>query len=296
MARVCVVGNATKDLNRTGLISARRPGGTLLYASLALLSLDHDVHPIGHAPLRAYLWLRRTGVPLDDLRLAWPGTQFLNEYDGQDRRQWARPGPREALRSSQDLHGYEGVLLGPVLGEVPGTLEAPATAISLLDLQGSVRRLGSPNLLGWREVDHQQAPARLPEAGHVRGSIEEVTALTGEEDPLAAARSLQGRTGAVAIVTLGAQGAVGVDGSSAATVRPPVLEIDDPTGAGDVFDAGFLHARLEGQGLVDALATACAAAGAFLSRSWGDNPSQRFPGQATVSELGEHVEIEMHET
>lgn len=292
MARVCVVGNATKDLNRTGLISARRPGGTLLYASLALQALGHDVHPIGHAPLRAYIWMRRTGLDLDGLRLAWPGTQFLNEYDGQDRRQWARPGPREAIATSRELHGYEGVLLGAVLDEVPASVEAPATAVSLLDLQGSVRRLGKPNLLGWREVGHDAQAATLPAAGHVRGSIQEVAALTGEEDPLDAAQALHDRTGAVAIVTLGAQGAVGVDGEQAATVRPPILDIDDPTGAGDVFDAGFLHARLAGHGLASAMAMACAAAGAFLERTWGRDPVERFAAEATVDELAEKVEVQ----
>ncbi len=292
MARVCVVGNATKDLNRAGLISARRPGGTLLYASLALQALGHEVHPMGHAPLRAYIWLRRTGVAMDELRLAWPGTQFLNEYDGQERRQWARPGPRQAISSPQRLHSYEGLLLGPVLGEIPASLEAPPTAVSLLDLQGSVRRLGSPNLLGWREIGHEDGSVPLPRTGHVRGTLEEVAALTGEDDPSSAAHALHERTGAVAIVTLGADGAVGVDGRHAVAARPPALAIDDPTGAGDVFDAGLLHARLGGEGLADALATACAAAGAFLGRSWGQDPADRFADLRTVEELAQHVEIE----
>lgn len=266
MARLVIVGNATHDLNRTGLIAARQPGGTLLYATLALDAMGHEVRPIGYAPLRAYLTLRLTEVDRTGLHLAFPGTRFLNEYDGQQREQWARQGSGKAIEDASLLDDAEGVLLGPVLREVPADLTLPLGVPSLLDVQGTIRRLSEETtLLGYHRVEIDTEGLTLPRATHVRGSIEEVAPIVGTDDPEAAAKALSKRTGAPAIVTLGPDGALAYDGEALHRAQLPAVEVEDPTGAGDVFDAGLLHALVEGEGLEQGLALACAVAGLFLA-------------------------------
>lgn len=68
-------------------------------------------------------------------------------------------------------------------------------------------------------------------------------ALTGEWEPLAAARVLSGRSGGPVIVTLGPGGALVFDAGEVEVVAAPLLEAVDTTGAGDTF-AGALAAGL----------------------------------------------------
>ena len=58
----------------------------------------------------------------------------------------------------------------------------------------------------------------------------------------------------------------------------PRVEPVDATGAGDSFDAGFLAARLAGEGLAGALALGCAC-GALSTRAAGGTA-----GQPTLAE------------
>lgn len=67
----------------------------------------------------------------------------------------------------------------------------------------------------------------------------------------------------LAVVTLGTEGACAVDSASGETAEVPALDVEalDPTGAGDVFVAGFVTGSLAGWPLTDRLAFAslCAA-------------------------------------
>jgi ribokinase len=88
----------------------------------------------------------------------------------------------------------------------------------------------------------------------------EAQALTGESDPATAARVLSARSGAPAIVTLGAMGAVFVEDGELVRVAAPVVEVVDTTGAGDAF-VGALAAELsEGRSLTEAVQFAVHAA------------------------------------
>jgi sugar/nucleoside kinase (ribokinase family) len=282
VARVCVVGNATKDVNETGLLAERRPGGTLLYASLALDRLGHEVHPIGYAPLTAYLTMRRAGLPMADVRLALRPTKFKNTYDGLERTQHARPGPSRALDGTDVLDGYEGILLGPVLGEIPADLPLPDEALTLLDVQGFVRSLGSRDMWGWREVANGEPSQGLPAVDVIRGSIDELSAWLGTDEPREAARALRSRCSAMAVVTMGSEGALARDGTEH-RARPTPIVVEDPTGAGDVFDAALVHGLLELSDAGEALAFASGAAAAFLDRPGGIEIA-RFPTRQEAAE------------
>jgi sugar/nucleoside kinase (ribokinase family) len=86
------------------------------------------------------------------------------------------------------------------------------------------------------------------------------TALTGIADVEQALRILRGRFPQVLAVTLGAHGAIALDGDE--VVREPAFAVDvaDTTGAGDIFRGGFIYGRLHGYDLRGTLRLANAAA------------------------------------
>ena len=116
----------------------------------------------------------------------------------------------------------------------------------------------------------------------------EVTAITGESDPLAAAHALVARAEAAGraaeagpltvVVKLGAKGALAVRGDEALQVPADRVEVVDSTGAGDGFNAGFLYGFLDGRSLAESLALGVAC-GSLSVRAIGG-----VDGQATLEE------------
>lgn len=93
----------------------------------------------------------------------------------------------------------------------------------------------------------------------------EAALLAGTDDATEAARLLGARHREVA-VSLGPEGALW-SGGGVVVHRPAIpLAIEDSTGAGDAFTAGFLVARLEGAGPGEALDAGIALAAQALSR------------------------------
>ena len=100
----------------------------------------------------------------------------------------------------------------------------------------------------------------------------ELEALTGCKDPAAGIRALaNGLTRVVA--KLGEQGALTLDGDTPIRVPAYRVETVDTTGAGDSFNAGFLHRWLQGAPLVDCLRLG-AACGALSTRALGGTAAQ----------------------
>ncbi|MFZ0014593.1 MAG: ribokinase [Acidimicrobiia bacterium] len=86
----------------------------------------------------------------------------------------------------------------------------------------------------------------------------------GAKDALALAHDLE--TGGAVVVTLGADGAVGIDGDETFAVQSPKVQPVDPTGAGDAF-CGALAQRLSlGESLQDAVRWAVAAGALATTR------------------------------
>ncbi|MER6608438.1 PfkB family carbohydrate kinase [Streptomyces sp. NPDC000927] len=113
--------------------------------------------------------------------------------------------------------------------------------------------------IGWDEtgrwdldalVDLEHCQAFLPNA-------EEAMRYTRTDCPRAAAHALAERV-PLAVVTLGAEGAYAVDAATGASAEVPAIEVEalDPTGAGDVFVAGFVTGTLADWPLADRLAFA----------------------------------------
>jgi sugar/nucleoside kinase (ribokinase family) len=106
----------------------------------------------------------------------------------------------------------------------------------------------------------------------------ELRALTGRDRPDEAVRWLQ-RSRARIIAKLGADGAMAIDDEGRVVHVPaPRVAVTDTTGAGDSFDAGFLHAWLSGAALADCLALGVAC-GSLSTRGLG--------GTATQADLAE---------
>jgi sugar/nucleoside kinase (ribokinase family) len=102
---------------------------------------------------------------------------------------------------------------------------------------------------------------RLANARALILNAAEAIAITGESDVEHAARRLAGY-GPTVVVTMGADGAMGVQRQEAAArVAAPQVEVIDATGAGDLFVAAYVWADVRGAALADALAWASLYAG-----------------------------------
>ncbi len=137
--------------------------------------------------------------------------------------------------------------------------------------------LGVARRRGWPIAVDAASAAPLRELGAVEfldllgsdvllfANADEARALTGLDDPAAAAQALALRCGH-AIVKRGPAGAVWSDGSGVRSVPAADVALVDTTGAGDAFAAGFLAAAGD---VAEALAAAVRLAAAAVGRVGG---------------------------
>ncbi|MFJ7236073.1 carbohydrate kinase family protein [Streptomyces olivaceus] len=122
----------------------------------------------------------------------------------------------------------------------------------------------------------------LPDLAHCEAFLpnaEEAMRYTGATCPRAAAHALTEHV-PLAVVTLGAEGAYAVDRRTGESAEVPAIAVEalDPTGAGDVFVAGFVTGTLAGWPLADRLAFAGLTAalsvqefgGSLSAPGWGE--------------------------
>ncbi|MEU5654406.1 PfkB family carbohydrate kinase [Streptomyces sp. NPDC047737] len=137
--------------------------------------------------------------------------------------------------------------------------------------------------VGWDETGRWDLDA-LPDLDHCLAFLpnaEEAMRYTRTDCPRAAAHALAERV-PLAVVTLGAEGAYAVDREAGTAAEVPAIEVEalDPTGAGDVFVAGFLTGTLAGWPLADRLAFAGLTAALSVQEFGG---SLSAPGWAEVA-------------
>jgi ribokinase len=124
---------------------------------------------------------------------------------------------------------------------------------------------------GWLVVLNP-APARPAEGDRsgvvVTPNADEARELTGEEDVGPAARMLAARTSAPVLVTLGAEGALLLDGGEARRLPAPAVDVVDTTGAGDTVNGALAAELAAARPLEDAVRYALAAA-ALSTRAAG---------------------------
>ncbi len=98
-------------------------------------------------------------------------------------------------------------------------------------------------------------------------NLDEAEHLSGEQDPLKAARVLRGRGVKTVMVTLGSNGCLlSTQGIEEYIKMNPIEAVVDTTGAGDAFCGGFLTGWLNGLGLLQSCKLGCAAAAHIVTR------------------------------
>lgn len=137
--------------------------------------------------------------------------------------------------------------------------------------------------VGWDETGRWDL-AGLADLRHCEAFLpnaEEAMRYTGADCPRAAAHALTDHV-PLAVVTLGAEGAYAVDARTGESAEVPAIAVEalDPTGAGDVFVAGFVTGTLAGWPLADRLAFAGLTAALSVQEFGG---SLSAPGWAEIA-------------
>lgn len=109
------------------------------------------------------------------------------------------------------------------------------------------------------------APA-LPYTDVFLPNDDEAALLTGEADPLRQAEVLRRAGAASVVVTLGSRGCVVSTASRALRAGVYAVDVVDPSGSGDAFDAGFIVGMLEGWDLERGVGFASAAGASCCTR------------------------------
>ncbi|HZI36856.1 MAG TPA: adenosine kinase [Acidimicrobiia bacterium] len=139
-----------------------------------------------------------------------------------------------ALVASARITYVEGYLVG--LPSAEGALEAAMKAAHAAGRKVALT-LSDP---AWVALQHDAFKALLPDVDILLGNESEALELTGESDVEAALRALT-KTCPVVALTRGPAGAIAADHNGTVSVpAEPVDELEDTTGAGDLFAAGFL--------------------------------------------------------
>ena len=164
-----------------------------------------------------------------------------------------------ALVASARITYVEGYLVG--LPSAEGALEAAVKAAHAAGRKVALT-LSDP---AWVALQHDAFKALLPDVDILLGNETEALELTGESSLERAAAVLADNVEVVAL-TRGAAGAIASDGQETVSVdAEPVAEVEDTTGAGDLFAAGFLLGLARQRPLQDCLRLGALAAAEVIS-------------------------------
>ena len=184
----------------------------------------------------------------------------------------------EALVASARITYVEGYLVG--LPSAEGALAAAADAAHRAGRRVALT-LSDPF---WVQLQRGAFQSLLPSVDILLGNEIEALEITGEPDVEAALRSLT-KTCPVVVLTRGAAGAVASDGNETVSVpADPVVNVEDTTGAGDLFAAGFLLGLARKQTLADCLRLGALAAAEVISHT-GARPQTSLAALAAAQGL-----------
>jgi sugar/nucleoside kinase (ribokinase family) len=251
---ICVVGHITRDIIRIGRTKRTTPGGTGYYTSIALSRLGLKV-----AVLTKVAESDRAGL-LRELSMNEIATfskeskttsAFENAYSGGD------PDTRVQRISSvgtpfspEDVEEITATLfhVGPLTNRdiPPQLLKQLATRAKIvsLDVQGMLRpaRVGPVSEEDWPEKQKGLAFVDI-----LKANEKEALVLSGQKIVDRAAPALASLGPKEVIITMGSRGSLIY--AEQALHRIPCCsprKIEDPTGCGDTYVAGYLYQRLKG--------------------------------------------------
>ena len=118
----------------------------------------------------------------------------------------------------------------------------------------------------WVDASGRALEAALDAGASVKINHHEARGVVGAEPPIELAYQLSARSGAIAVVTDGAAGAVAAHGDESWCAHTPSIEVVNATASGDAFFGGMLTALGLGEELAGALALGVAAGSACASR------------------------------
>ena len=249
--------------------SEMRAGGSAGNAALALRSLGASVRlvsAIGHDALGT--WLKGQFDDIDADLDTLPAATSLSVgilHTAGDRNFFTTHGHLD-LQSPAPLPaaGAGDILL------LTGAFLLPRLRAGYLTLMREARALGYAIAMdtGWPPEGFTsevvaEVRAWLPLVDHVLLNDLEIRRLAQDDDLDAAMMALSGLLppGATLVAKTGREGAVALRNGVRATATPPVAEaIFDTIGAGDAFNAGYLHAVTQGADLAAALGQGCTTA------------------------------------
>jgi fructokinase len=239
------------------------PGGGPYNVARTIGRLEQPVSYLGRVSTdgfgkRLRLELEANGVSLESIVATdAPTTLALAELDaaGAARYQFYDTGTSapgltlEAAASAVPEHVgvfYIGTL-GLVFEPMATTLEALIARVgdeTLVALDPNCR----PNMIDDPAAFRGRLSRLLARTDVLKASEEDLAWIDPDADPVTAARALLAQDHAVALVTLGSDGAIAVTAEEAVEVRAQKVEVVDTIGAGDAFMGAFL-ARWRGRGL-----------------------------------------------
>jgi sugar/nucleoside kinase (ribokinase family) len=172
----------------------------------------------------------------------------------------------------------QAVVVAPIFQETPRQLidriRALTSAPLLLDPQGLMRRIGAEGRIEHylpEQFSDLIALFHVVKANEVEAEV--ITGVDPRRDGREAARRLKALGCGIAIITLAEAGSLIDDGTRLLKIPAYATEARDPTGAGDTYMAGFLHAYLQQPGdLFRAGCTGAATASIWIEYTGPDAP------------------------
>lgn len=257
MYDICCIGHITLDQVVTPACKVYMAGGTSFYFSNAIRNMDvryHLVTSLAETEMKFVEKLRQQGSSVTVLPSAHT-VNFVNIYpDNQDHREQKVLQKADPFSASLAGTVQSDIFhLGPLLAD-----DIPLELIRRLSLQGRVS-LDAQGFL--REVRNEEVYPKdwadkkqaLPFVHTLKANETEMEMLTGQTNVNAGASLLANWGVQEVVITLGSKGSVIFSEGIFYTIpafTPSAVE--DATGCGDTYMAGYLSQRVKGTGIQEA--------------------------------------------
>jgi len=164
--------------------------------------------------------------------------------------------PSKALEGADHLHRAGFWWTPRLMGQPTAALLARAQRAGIgtsLDM--------STDPFGWTRERIRAARLALPFVDTFFGNEVEVSALGGKKSPFEAARRINEMGAREVVIHRGARGSARIASDGVTKAKAFSVPVENPTGCGDVFNAAYVYARLQGDSVLEALrfGNACSA-------------------------------------